>query len=86
VLAAAADPTTGMAPGVRRKLLAATDYLAVAPKVVEVVRDLPVPTFDCTLPTEPRDPEALLDLSDRWGLSSPLNRVLTVLAELAESR
>jgi 5'-3' exonuclease len=81
VLAAAADPASGIAPGLRTKLLAATDYLAVAPKVVEVVRDLPVPDLDARIPTAPRDPEALLALSDRWGLSGPLNRVLHVLTE-----
>jgi 5'-3' exonuclease len=83
VLAAAADPESGIAPGVRTKLLAATDYLAVAPTVVGVVRDLPVPALSARLPTVPRDPEGLLSLSDRWGLSSPLNRVLHVLSEQA---
>jgi hypothetical protein len=51
-----------------------------------VVRDMTVPGFDCALPAAPRDPEALLALSDRWGLASPLNRVLGVLSELAEGR
>jgi 5'-3' exonuclease len=83
VLAAAADPQSGIAPGVRTKLLAASDYLAVAPKVVEVVHDLPVPDLDARIPATPRDPEALLALSDRWGLSGPLNRVLHVLSEQA---
>ncbi|MGQ0845890.1 MAG: 5'-3' exonuclease [Sporichthyaceae bacterium] len=86
VQAAANDPTTSMSPSVRRRLLDAADYLAVAPQVVEVVRDLTVPQFDCAVPVAPRDPEALLELSDRWGLASPLNRVLGVLTELAESR
>jgi 5'-3' exonuclease len=85
VLAAAADPASGIAPGLRGKLLAAADYLAVAPAVVGVVRDLPVPELDARLPTGPRDPEALLTLSDRWGLAGPLNRVLHVLSELAPS-
>ena len=83
ILAAAEDPTSSMAPAVRRKLRDATAYLAVAPKVVEVVRDLAVPEFDCTLPAAPRDPERLLELSDRWGLDSPLNRLLAALSEVA---
>jgi 5'-3' exonuclease len=83
VLAAAADPASGIAPGVRAKLLAATDYLAVAPTVVGVVCDLPVPVLHARIPASPRDPEALLALSDRWGLSGPLNRVLHVLTENA---
>ena len=84
ILAAAEDPGSSMSPAVRRKLREATAYLAVAPKVVEVVCDLPVPDFDCTLPAAPRDPEALLALSDRWGLDSPLNRLLAALSEVAE--
>jgi 5'-3' exonuclease len=82
VLAAAADPASGIAPGLRGKLLAAADYLAVAPTVVGVVRDLPVPKLDAGLRAGPRDPEALLALSDRWGLAGPLNRVLHVLSEV----
>jgi hypothetical protein len=42
-----------------------------------------VPELDARLPATPRDPEALLALSDRWGLAGPLNRVLLVLSELA---
>jgi 5'-3' exonuclease len=83
VLAAAADPASAIAPGLRGKLMAAADYLAVAPSVVGVVRDLPVPELDARLPAAPRDPEALLALSDRWGLAGPLNRVLHVLTEPA---
>ncbi|HUR73738.1 MAG TPA: flap endonuclease, partial [Sporichthya sp.] len=79
--AAAEDPGSSMSPAVRRKLREATAYLAVAPKVVEVVRDLPVPDFDAALPGAPRDPEALLGLADRWGLESPMNRLLNALAE-----
>jgi 5'-3' exonuclease len=79
VLAAAADRNSGIAPGVRRKILDAAEYLAVAPRVVEVVRDLPIPDLDTRLPTRPADPEALLDLADRWGLGSPLNRLLGAL-------
>jgi hypothetical protein len=44
------------------------------------VRDAPLPAYDDTIPAEPRDPERLLELSQRWGLDSPLNRVLTAFA------
>jgi len=81
VLAAAADPASGMAPGLRRKILTAADYLAVAPGVVEVVRDLKVPDIDARLPSAPADPEALLELSDRWNLAGPCNRLLAALSD-----
>ena len=74
----------GFPAGCRAKLEAARDYLAVAPAVTRVVRDLPVPELADTLPRLPRDPAALLALSDRWGLESPLNRFLAA-CEVAHS-
>jgi len=79
ILAAVADPSSGLSPTVRRRLAAAADYLKVAPSVVGVARDLPVPSLDTRLPRKPRDPERLVTLSDRWNLDGPLNRVLSAL-------
>jgi 5'-3' exonuclease len=64
---------------VRRKLVASRDYLAVAPSVVRVAHDAPVPAHDDTLPATPVDPEGLIALSDRYDLDSPLQRVLAAL-------
>lgn len=69
----------GFPAGARAKLEAARDYLAVAPAVTRAVRDLPVPELDDALPRVPRDPERLVSLSDRWGLDSPLDRLLKAL-------
>jgi 5'-3' exonuclease len=74
----------GFPAGARAKLEAARDYLAVAPAVSRVVRDLPLPEFDDALPTAPRDPAGLVALSDRWGLDSALDRFLGAL-EVARS-
>ena len=60
------------------------DYLAVAPAVTRVARDLPLPDLDDALPRSPSDTEALLALSDRWGLAGPLERFLQAL-EVAHS-
>jgi 5'-3' exonuclease len=81
IRAAVEDPASGLSPAVRKKLRDAAPYLEVAPAVVGVVCDIAVPPLRTALPTEPADPEALLALSDRWGLSSPLNRLLNALAE-----
>jgi 5'-3' exonuclease len=83
LLAALAAGDNAMPAGARAKLEAAGDYLAVAPRVVAVVRDAPLPVYDDTLPTEPRDPERLLELSQRWGLDSALNRVLNAFRTAA---
>ena len=74
----------GFPAGARAKLEAARDYLAVAPAVTRVVRDLPLPELDDALPLSPRDPAALVALSDRWGLDSALDRFLAAL-EVARS-
>lgn len=71
--------TEGFPAGARTKLAAARDYLRVAPAVVEVAPDAPLPDTDLTLPAKPRDPEALVRLADRYGLDAPLNRLLDAL-------
>ncbi len=85
ILAALDEGTEdGFPAGARAKLEAARDYLAVAPAVTRTVRDLPIPELDDALPRTPRDPERLIALSDRWGLDSPLDRLLAAL-EVAHS-
>ncbi|HSE07297.1 MAG TPA: 5'-3' exonuclease [Nocardioidaceae bacterium] len=79
IIAAAADPASDMAPGPRRKIKDAADYLAVAPKVVAVARDLDCGQVDLTLPRTPRQPDRLVELSDRWGLGGSVTRVVEAL-------
>ena len=79
-----AGEVDGFPAGARARLEAARDYLAVAPAVTRVVSDLPLPALDDALPRTPRDPAALLALSDRWGLEGPLERFLQAL-EVAHS-
>jgi 5'-3' exonuclease len=77
ILAALDSGDTGMPAGARTKLAAAREYLEVAPLVVGVARDVPVPAYDATVPAAPTHPEQLVELAERWGLDSSLNRVLT---------
>jgi 5'-3' exonuclease len=83
ILAALDAGDTGMPAGARAKLAASRDYLAVAPTVVAVATDAAVPDVDGTIPASPTDPERLLELSERWGLNSSLNRVLTAFGTQA---
>jgi 5'-3' exonuclease len=79
LLAALDAGDAAMPAGARLKLDAARDYLAVAPAVVKVTCDVPLPAYDALLPRAPKDPTRLVELSERWGLDSPLNRVLAAL-------
>jgi 5'-3' exonuclease len=80
ILAAAQSGSDdGFPAGARGKILAAADYLQRAPAVVRVVCDIDLPAYDDKLPTEPKDPEGLLALSDKWSLEGAMNRVLNAL-------
>ncbi|WP_424531955.1 5'-3' exonuclease [Sphaerisporangium viridialbum] len=72
--------TDGFPAGSRLKLGKARDYLAVAPAVVKVAHDAPLPEVSIARPSAPRDPETLVALADRYGLDNPLNRLLATLA------
>ena len=86
IVAAAGDPGSDLAPGPRRRIKDAADYLQVAPQVVRVVRDLPLGDPDLTLPGRdgdhpaPADPGALDALTERWGLGGSVTRLLAALS------
>lgn len=79
IVDAARDPSSPMAPGPRRKILDAESYLAVAPLVVAVRRDLALPEQDLSRPEKAADESALSALDERWGLGSSLERLMETL-------
>src|SRR5690242_15577151 len=81
IRAAALDPDSELAPGPRRKILDAADYLDVAPKVVAVARDIPLGQLDLLLPPTPVDADALVSLAARWNLESPIARLVKTITD-----
>jgi len=81
IRAAALDPDSDLAPGPRRKILDAADYLDVAPTVVAVAREIPFGDLDLLLPPTPVDAEELTVLAERWGLDSPIARLVTTITD-----
>ncbi|MFI9602399.1 5'-3' exonuclease H3TH domain-containing protein [Streptomyces sp. NPDC052043] len=79
IMAAVDDPKAKLTPSQRRRLDESRPYLAVAPTVVRVAADVPLPDVDTALPRAPRDPAALDELAARWGLGGSLQRLLTTL-------
>jgi 5'-3' exonuclease len=69
----------GFPAGSVTKLRAAREYLIAADVVVATRSDVPVGEPVLDLPTEIKDPAALLDLVERYGLSSPVTRLLAAL-------
>jgi 5'-3' exonuclease len=83
ILAAASGPKPKITGAVSAKLRAAIDYLAVAPTVVAVVRDLDlgVSFDDLRSPTGPAKPELFAELTELLGLGGSSERILASLAD-----
>lgn len=82
VVAAAAQPTSSLSSGVRSKLLAAADYLTVAPEVVEVAKDVKLPAYDPELrPLSDDEVEVARGLAEAYALGSSMSRVLAALPQ-----
>jgi 5'-3' exonuclease len=80
IIAAAADEHGQLSPTVRRRILAAAEYLSVAPRVVDVVRDLDLGEVDARIQplTQPQR-DVVAELAGRWGLGGSVNRALHAL-------
>ena len=82
ILAEASRPGGRISGGIAAKLGAAIDYLAVAPTVVAVARDLDlgVNWDELQLPTAPAHPRVFTRLTDELWLGSSADRILAALA------
>jgi 5'-3' exonuclease len=81
ILAAARDSSSGMPGAQRKKLLAATDYIAAAEPVVRVACDAPV-TFSTdsdALPLTARHPRKVAELAGGYGVTSSIARLQKAL-------
>lgn len=76
---ALADGAPGITGARRANLLAAADYLRVAPGVVRVARDADVPDVPLEVPTELADPETLQQLVEAYGIGNPVARLMKAL-------
>ncbi|MGA7053594.1 MAG: 5'-3' exonuclease [Mycobacterium sp.] len=84
ILAAAHEPASKMAKGLRTKLLTAADYIDAAGSVVRVATDAPVTlsTPDDVLPLAAADPERTAELATELGVGSSIARLQKALDRL----
>lgn len=82
--AAALDPASDMAKGIRAKLANASDYLDAALPVVRVVTDADVVlSRSDEIPAEPADLEALDKLAETLGIRNAVDRLVSAMAATA---
>jgi 5'-3' exonuclease len=79
IVAAAEAKSDGFPSGSANKILAARDYLVVAPDAVRGRVDADVGDIDDALPAQPADPERLVELSEELGIEASLNRLLNAI-------
>ena len=81
VLAAAADPASGLPLRQRQRLSAAADYLQRA-RLVVATADLDLPAFDAELRPGRADLARCDELAQRHNVTGPMTRLLGVLGEI----
>ncbi|MBS1906087.1 MAG: 5'-3' exonuclease [Actinobacteria bacterium] len=80
----AAENAEGMSAGVTKKILAATDYLDVAPTVVRVATTLPISVpAEALRPLDAAETAAAVSVAERWNLGTSMARALESLGRTA---
>lgn len=78
-LAAAHEAHTSLPPALAKKIIAGSDYLNIAPKLVRVARDVPLPKVDLAMPKGPSDLSKLYQIKDQYGLGASIDRLIAAL-------
>ncbi len=79
---AAAEAGEGMSAGVRNKIILASDYLDVAPTVVEVAKTLDVtPPTAGIRPLTPEEVSVATHLAESWSLGGSMDRAVAAMAK-----
>ncbi len=79
VLAAAHEAHDLLPPALAKKIIAGADYLSIAPKLVRVARDAPLPKVDLSMPKAPADLSKLYQIKDQFGLGASIDRLIAAL-------
>ena len=78
-LAAAHAGHDALSPALAKKIIAGTDYLAIAPTLVHCARDVALPQLDITLPTKPADLSKVYQMKEEYGLGASVDRLISAL-------
>jgi len=78
-LAAAHQGHDSLPPALAKKIIAGADYLNIAPKLVRVARDAPLPKVDLSMPKAPADLSKLYQIKDQYGLGASIDRLIAAL-------
>jgi 5'-3' exonuclease len=78
-LAAAYAAHKSLPPALAKKIIDGADYLKIAPTVVQVARNAPLPQVDLSMPKAPADLSAIYQFKERYGLGASVDRLISAL-------
>ena len=78
-LTGALEAHDSLPPALAKKIIAGADYLKIAPKLVRVARDAPLPKVDLTLPKAPKDLSSIYQFKERYALGASVDRLISAL-------
>lgn len=78
-LAGAHSAHESLPTALAKKIIAGSDYLAIAPRVVQVARNAPLPKINLAMPKAPPDLSAIYQFKERYGLGASVDRLISAL-------
>jgi 5'-3' exonuclease len=79
VLAGAHAGHDSLPAALAKKIIAGTDYLKIAPTVVQVARNVALPQVDLSMPKAPADLSEIYQFKERYGLGASVDRLISAL-------
>jgi 5'-3' exonuclease len=78
-IAAAEKSDERLPAALAKKIIAGTDYLKIAPTVVNCARTVPLPTIDIAIPQAPKDLSKIYQIKDEYALGASVDRLISAL-------
>lgn len=68
-----------LSPALAKKIILGADYLNIAPKLVRVARDAPLPRLNLQMPKAPTDLSDIYQFKERYALGACVDRLISSL-------
>jgi 5'-3' exonuclease len=78
-LAAAHAEHEALPKSLAKKIIDGTEYLKIAPTLVNCARDVAIPKMDISLPQKPADLSEIYSMKDEYGLGASVDRLISAL-------
>jgi 5'-3' exonuclease len=78
-IAAAENADERLPASLAKKIITGTEYLKIAPTVVNCARTVPLPTIDIAIPQAPKDLSKIYQIKDEYALGASVDRLISAL-------